>query len=197
MAGLKKLQNANIPVHFLAVLSRKTSSEIPEFFELAKKFNVPGMSFTRLISVGFAKKLTADGEDAPLKPMELKEAYTKILRESARTGVQTNLRAPLFRLLDRRLGANGLFGEGIVIDHQGNMVASSRSRIVLGHAIDDGLENIFFKNPIYQALRNGNIEICGKCRFYSTCGGDRNAAFAESGNYLGADPGCWLKTNAI
>ncbi len=43
-----------------------------------------------------------------------------------------------------------------------------------------------------KAIRKGKVEICGECPFYLQCGGDRNSAYAHSGNYLGLDPGCWL-----
>ncbi len=41
-------------------------------------------------------------------------------------------------------------------------------------------------------MRLGHIEKCGSCPEYNHCGGDRNAAYAENGNFLGPDPGCWI-----
>jgi MoaA/NifB/PqqE/SkfB family radical SAM enzyme len=59
------------------------------------------------------------------------------------------------------------------------------------------MEDLFISNPIYQSLKKGNVEGCGSCSKFSFCGGDRNAAYAHSGNFLGRDPGCWLTDNKI
>jgi len=36
------------------------------------------------------------------------------------------------------------------------------------------------------------VEKCGSCPYFSKCGGDRNASFAEYGNFFSVDPGCWI-----
>jgi radical SAM protein with 4Fe4S-binding SPASM domain len=95
-------------------------------------------------------------------------------------------------LIQQGLGRSGRFFEGLVVDHQGNILASSRSRLKLGHVFKEGLTGVFYENPILKSIRKGQIEKCGECKFSKICGGDRNAAYASTGNYLGPDPGCWL-----
>lgn len=95
-------------------------------------------------------------------------------------------------LLHPALGRNGRFWEAIVIDYQGNLLSSSRSRIKLGRVLENNLEDLFLNHPLLKDLRRNKIKVCGTCPHLKKCGGDRNAAFAESGDFLGTDPGCWI-----
>lgn len=190
--GIQIFREHGIRVHLSAVLSKRTSRTIGEFFDLARELNVSGMGFARLIVQGYAQKLVAESEDRPLSPLELRDAYRALVMEAARTGMKTSTNSPLFHLVQPGLGRNGRFWEGIVIDYKGNYLASSRSRLVLGKALSEGLENIFLRHPLLQRLRQQDVKVCGTCPHYAVCGGDRNAAYADSGDFLGADPGCWL-----
>jgi radical SAM protein with 4Fe4S-binding SPASM domain len=188
--GIHFLQNHGFKVRIASVLSTQTVGQIKDMFELALKLNVEEINFARLIEVGTAK--THSSDNSTLKPLELKEAYEKILIASSTTGVRTDLHKPLMHLIQQGLGRSGRFFEGLVVDHQGNILASSRSRLKLGHVFKEGLTGVFYENPILKSIRKGQIEKCGECKFSKICGGDRNAAYASTGNYLGPDPGCWL-----
>lgn len=190
-SGIRTLKEHGVKVSSLAVLSKANAERINDFFKLGKALNLDGVGFTRLIVEGHAKSLVLQEKDRPLTALELKSAYEQIALSSAQYGIKTNYTAPLFHLVHPRLGGPGLFSEGIVVDYQGHYLASSRVSLRLGHALDEGLEEIFFKNPVLKALRNREVTGCGSCSDFATCGGDRNAAFAHSGDFLGADPGCW------
>lgn len=192
LSGIRLFREHGIRVQLSAVLSKRTSRTLGKFFDLARELNVSGMGFARLIVQGYAQKLVTENEDRPLSPLELRDAYRAIIMEAARTGIKTSTHSPLFHLVQPGLGRNGRFWEGIVIDYKGNYLASSRSRLILGHALTEGLENIFLRHPLLQRLRRQDVKVCGACPHYAVCGGDRNAAYADSGDFLGADPGCWL-----
>jgi MoaA/NifB/PqqE/SkfB family radical SAM enzyme len=193
--GIRVFREHGIKVQLSAVLSKRTSRTIGKFFDLARELNVNGMGFARLIVQGYAQKLVTENEDRPLSPLELRDAYRAIIMEAARTEMRTSTNSPLFHLVQPGLGRNGRFWEGIVIDYKGNYLASSRSRLALGDARSEGLENIFLRHPLLQRLRRQDVKVCGSCPHYAVCGGDRNAAYADSGDFLGADPGCWLSMN--
>ena len=72
------------------------------------------------------------------------------------------------------------------------MKVSSRTDYSIGNVLKEGLGNLFLNHPIMVKLRKGEIEKCGDCKYFRKCGGDRNAAFAESGSFFAVDPGCWL-----
>ena len=198
LRGLRVLKSRGLDVNVLSVLSRRTLPWMEDFFQLAKAEQFNSMNFVRFVPEGFGRKLFDSDADQPLVGIELKSAFERMLALMAQYQVSTSVQGPLFELIMPGLGRNGRFWESIVVDYQGFVVASSRSKMRLGHALRDGLDEIFLKNEIYLALRGGKVDGCGSCSLYAVCGGDRNAAFAATGNFLGKDPGCWkLETNNL
>ncbi len=196
LSGIRALRSRGFEVNVLSVLSSKTSQWMEDFFRLAKDEGFKSMNFVRFIPEGYGRKLLEAHEDQPLLGSSLKLAYQNILRYMAKYEVGSKTQVPLFDLVVPGLGRSGRFWESIVVDYQGYIVASSRSKVRLGHAFHEGIEDIFLHHPVYQSLRSGKVDVCGECPLYNVCGGDRNAAFAASGNFLGPDPGCWRhKTN--
>lgn len=193
MAGLSRLRSFGYTVEILAVLSLRNVGWITDFFELAISVEANFLSFTRLVPRGAALELMTSGKDRPLEKLELRTAFEAILSESVRTGIRTNTRSPLMNLVHPSLGAKRRSGECIVVDYKGRMLASSRSGIVLGDVLKEGMENLHFSHPLKTRLRQGDIKSCSDCPHFSYCGGDRNAAFAATGDYFGADPGCWAQ----
>lgn len=191
--GLQVLREAEVPFTFQAVLSYRTFPWINDFFETASRLKAAAMSFARFIPQGKGKLLQHNGGDRPLAGLELRDAYAAIIAASAKMGIATNTNIPLLVLISQRLGAQGKFGfQGLVIDYQGNLKVSSRADFLLGNILKTGLEELFLNHPVMRDLRAGKIEGCGVCRYYDTCGGDRNASFAAYGSFFKKDPGCWF-----
>lgn len=197
LAGIRLLQNNGFGVNVLSVLSKRTSLWMEDFFKLAKAEKFKSINFVRFVPEGFGRKLLDSSEDQPLIGLELKAAYQSLLQLMLKYQVKSKTQAPLFDLLVPGLGRSGRFWESIVVDYQGYVVASSRSKLKLGHAIHDGLEIIFVSHPIYKSLRGGKVDVCGSCSHFAVCGGDRNAAYAATGNFLGCDPGCWKQQETL
>ncbi len=193
--GIREAQKIGFQVQISTVLSRRTAKWISEFFRLADNLGVQGQNFTRLIPAGQGKVLQETKSDAPILGIELRDAYREIVFQSEKWNVPTNTSQPLFQLIKPNLGANGGFGFSINIDHQGNFKPSARNNQNIGNVRKKPLNEIFFKSKIMNSLRNGNFVGCKKCSHRFRCGGDRNAAHASSGNFLGRDPGCWNSEN--
>lgn len=192
LIGIEKMLKYGYEVSILSILSQRTANWIPEYFLLAKRMGVNSQNFTRLIAQGHGKKLVDAGTDMPLAGNELREAFTKVIFESYRSDIPTNTDQPLFALIDKSFGQSGLFGfDALVVDYKGNLKVTSRSSLILGNLVNSDLEDIYIKNPILNDIRDAKIDVCGSCEFYSSCGGDRNAAFAEFGSFTARDPGCW------
>lgn len=191
--GLKNLKEAGQSANFLATLSKRSSAWIDEYFATALENEAAAMNFVRFISQGAGRRMVDSGNDRPLHPTELRSAYASIVQASSSSGVRTNTDHPLYCLIDPTLGSPGLMGfQGIVVDYKGNLKVSSRTEPTLGNILESGLEELFLQHPTMSSLREGRVEICGSCVYYTRCGGDRNAAYAETGNFLAKDPGCWL-----
>lgn len=193
LEGIAALKNLGYRVTSLAVLSKRNSTQLEEFFHLAQKIGLSEMNFTRFISAGTGAKLTSDGADRALSAIELKEAYTNILSLSDKYRVYTNSGKALFTLLNSSLGAHHRFGfQGLVVDYQGHLKVSSRAPIRLGHLFqDDSMTKLYLHHPLMKALRDPRKNACGSCQHFWKCGGDRNAAWAATGNFLEMDPACW------
>jgi MoaA/NifB/PqqE/SkfB family radical SAM enzyme len=193
LKGCQLLKNYDVKFNHLAVLSKRTSSWIPDFFSLPDKTGASEMNFVRLVSEGHARMMLNSGADAPLSGNELKVAYTEIHKCSQQSGVPTVTEGPLWCLIDEKLGAANSIGmTGFVIGYRGEFKVSSRVSAVLGNVLKDSMADLFLHHSTMQKLRKGDIEVCGKCRFYKRCRGDRNVSYATYGHFFGPDPGCWI-----
>lgn len=192
LRGVRTLREHGLKVNVLSVLSAKTAPWAEDFFRLAAGEGFDSMNFVRFVPEGYGRKLLETSEDEPLIGFELKAAMENIVRLMAKYKVRSHVQAPLFELIAPGLGRSGRFWESIVVDYQGFVIASSRSQLRLGHALRDGLEKVFTENEVFKRLRRGKVDGCGACPLFSVCGGDRNAAYAATGDFLGRDPGCWI-----
>ena len=191
LAGIRILKSFGFTVNVLSVLSEKTAPWMEDFFQLATAEDFSSVNFVRFVPEGYGRRRLEAHEDRPLLGEDLKSAYENLIHFAAKYQVHSHTQGPLFELLAPGLGRSGRFWESIVVDYQGFVVASSRSKLRLGHAIHDGLEQIFVRNEIYRSLRSAKVKGCGTCSLYAVCGGDRNAAYAATDDFLGKDPGCW------
>jgi radical SAM protein with 4Fe4S-binding SPASM domain len=193
LRGIRVLREHRLTVNVLSVLSAKTAPWMEDFFRLAVVEGFDSMNFIRFVPEGYGRRLLEASEDQPLIGFKLKAAMENIIRLMAKYGVRSHIQAPLYELVAPGLGRSGRFWESIVVDYQGFVIASSRSKLRLGHALHDGLEKVFAESEIFKSLRRGKVDGCGSCPLYSVCGGDRNAAYAATGDFLGKDPGCWIE----
>lgn len=192
-AAVQRAKAMGFDVFLLAILSKKTSAWVEDFFWMAKELGANQMNFTRFISQGNGAELEASGRDRALYPEELRDTMSAIWKKSNEIGVRTNTNQALFNLIDPSLGANEKYGfQGLVIDYKGNLKVSSRADAVIGNVLSEGLENLFFNNAVLRNLRNAKVRNCGQCEHYRRCGGSRNASYAATGSFLEADPGCWI-----
>ena len=185
VAGARHLMGLGYPVHFLAVLS--TSPRQPSrVFEMAAQV---GVRHGPHASSRVAPLL--DSAARTLGPQALKEAYLSILRESAKHKISSSHQYPLFHLLHPGLGRSGRFWEGLVVDYQGKLLASSRSRLRLGDVREKGLEKLFGTSPFSPSSPWRDQRLRTLQTFSSMRRGSKRR-LGGTGDYFGRDPGCWL-----
>ena len=191
--GCEILIKHDVRFFHLAVLSKRTADWIEDFFALPKLTGAQSMNFTRLISQGFAQNLIGSGRDRALSNLELKAAYLKIYECSKKHNISTSTKGPLWCLIDESLGSYCNIGiNGFVISYKGDVKLSSRIDYSIGNVLKDDLTDLFLHNNVMNELRVGKIDVCGSCKYFDKCRGDRNASFVTHGHFLGSDPGCWL-----
>lgn len=193
LEGCRILKEDGVSFYHLAVLSQRTAQWISDFFKLPSQTGAGAMHFTRLVIEGYAKTLRASGEDAQLEGLELKKALQTILECAKTSSVPTSTHGALWHLIEEGLGTpNNIGFSGFIIGYRGDFKVSSHVSMTLGNVLEEGMEKLFLQHPVMKRLRTSDIEVCGECKFFNKCRGDRNASFAKYGHFFGPDPGCWL-----
>lgn len=90
-----------------------------------------------------------------------------------------------------RLGVTD--GNGFVfVSATGDVAPSGFLPVYAGNVRERPLLEIYRESPLFQELRNKDLlkGKCGVCEYRFVCGGSRARAWAETGDYLAAEPRC-------
>jgi radical SAM protein with 4Fe4S-binding SPASM domain len=82
-----------------------------------------------------------------------------------------------------------------LVNSQGFVQPCPGVDISLGNIREKPLSAILRESPVIRDLRRVYQQIdplCQTCRFAGACYGCRGNAYQATGDYLAADPGCWL-----
>lgn len=183
--NISRLIANNVSTHCLVTLTKTNHHHIKDFFDLFSNIGIKSFTFHRYIPHD-------KNDNRVLNKQELKNAYKDILNMNKLYGGICDTHKPLYALLDNSINGHGQWGaKSIVIDIFGNIKPSSRTDMSIGNINTDDLYNAFYNNEIMKKLRNNLIVKCCNCEFVFVCAGDRNAAYAASGDLLQEDPLCW------
>ena len=112
---------------------------------------------------------------------------TKIARERALQfiGIKDNIYS---------CGAGKRF---FTVDEKGNVMPCRRLPVICGNIRDNLLEDIFYKNEVFEFLQKDSIpKECMECRYSTVCkGGAKCQAYAVYKDLSRADFACKLKNN--
>ncbi len=196
--GALILQKYNIPFSFQAVLQKSIEYLIPHFFSLAKKQSAMSMNFVRYVTP-HDKLHIKSNDEVMIKGNDLKRIFENILELSRLHNISTNTDQPLWCLIDPSLGHPSSAGFlGLTIDPRGKIQITSRICETIGDARkQNGLIETYFNNKLLHKLRNGEIDGCNKCRYFTKCRGDRSISYVIHGNFFGPDEHCWYWQNHI
>lgn len=193
-------------------VSRLTVGELPGIAEILKAKGVATWEVFFLVPVGRGALLES------LSPEEYEEVMHLLYEFSRRYPFKIRTtEGPMFRrvVLERRAREGGedgaLVGAGrgvhlsdglgfVFVSSTGEVYPSGFLPLSAGNVREMPLLEIYRHSPLFQALRDkarlrGK---CGQCEYKGICGGSRARAFAETGDYLAADPRCAYtpRTNA-
>lgn len=90
-------------------------------------------------------------------------------------------------------------GRGIVfVSHAGDIQPSEALPLSTANVRETSVATAYRRSRLFRALRDpSRLEgRCGACAFRRVCGGSRARAFAETGNFLAADPACGHRLRA-
>ncbi|HUV56852.1 MAG TPA: radical SAM protein [Dehalococcoidales bacterium] len=213
-------KQAGLPFQFNAVLRKKTLPQISDIFRLAQEYGAFGVELFDLILVGRATRecrdevLTLEEKkgivewlaetqiDYPL-PIETPSLpmYPLLLKLNADKGICPR-NIPMEQLVRtayyNRGCAAGRPRGYLVIRNNGEVNPCIFLQVNLGNVRDKGIRQIWQESPVLAQLRSRDLlkGECGKCQYKDICVGCRGRAYAETGDMLASDPGCWLTPSA-
>jgi len=193
--GLAALSDAGYPDenHSLGVetiICRQNYDELPELWRWARKEGI----------VPYVEAMTMQGRateypDLEVTPVEVKmlfEELSRIDREEFACGWSPH--PPLAASQCAR------HEYSCTITSNGDVHPCPGVNVSVGNIKEKKLADILHESPVIEDLRNIRTRIkgqCGECDIGETCYGCRGHAYQVTGDYLAADPLCWLETEKI
>lgn len=169
---------------------------LPQVAAQCRKYGITKLWTDRLVPIGTGQQLQELTITKDLLP-----AYLKAIKKAQGSWL-TKLLYPKTQVTANRalqfLGAEGSIyscsaGKSLItVDEFGQIMPCRRLPIICGNICEDSLEKIYFENDVFTALRKKDIpKNCGSCKYSYYCrGGARCQAYAVSGSFRQADPGC-------
>jgi len=208
--GIRILNRHGIDTKIMFTLQRCNMQDVPSLIDLAIREGVTGLTIERVVPIGSAE----DMKGSLLSPEEIRDTFQYI---SDRADVEyekgTQLRILKYRPLwinvnphraktgvitapHKELGAVCSIGlDGLCILPDATVLPCRRLPIPIGNLKRDSLEKIWFTSDVlWQIAHKRNLNgKCNSCELITRCSGCRAMAYAYTGDYLAADPQCWLE----
>jgi radical SAM protein with 4Fe4S-binding SPASM domain len=190
--GLRLLMDAGYPdaEHRLCVQSvicRANRAEMSDMWVWAREHGITPY-FEALTDQGRAR----EHPDLTLSAAELRQVFQELAEiDRRRFGISWNARPPIAGFTCRR----HLYS--CLVNSQGFVQPCPGVDISVGNVREKPLGDILRESRVIRELRSIYRVIdpaCQACRFAGTCYGCRGNAYQATGNYLAADPGCWLRS---
>jgi len=192
--GITLLRESGINTAVMFTLTKRNVDDALNMIDYAIDLGVNALTIERATPTGLQFEITDS-----IAPGLLMEVYTKIDIRKKALGKESQLKLrtsrPLWCLVDSNSGGFCPVGYSCLsILHDGTVLPCRRLEIPLGNVLTDGIFRIWYTSPILWKLRNKQLlhNSCRTCSLLANCGGCRAAAYATSGDYMGADPQCWI-----
>ncbi|GAA6755203.1 MAG: TIGR04053 family radical SAM/SPASM domain-containing protein [Thermus sp.] len=204
LKALTWAQEVGLMTQVNTTVTRRTAKELPGIAEILAEKGVATWEVFFLVPVGRGALLEQ------LSPQGYEEAMHLLYELSRRYPFKVRTtEGPMFRrvALERRRkeggGDGALVGEGrgvhlsdgfgfVFVAANGEVYPSGFLPLSAGNVRQRPLLDIYQNSPLFRELRNKTLlkGKCGVCEYRELCGGSRARAFAETGDYLAADPRC-------
>ncbi len=191
--ALKNLRQAGYPAadHFLAVstiICQQNIAELPHMWEWLRNHDIEPY-FEVITPQGNAKQNTW----LEVSSHELKIIFSKLAQiDKEKYGREWEPQPPLAgnRCMRHQVSC--------VVTSTGNVMPCVGVTITIGNIRQQPLSEIIKNSEVINNLKNFRQTIKGECRTCekaSECYGCRGAAYQLTGDYLEADPTCWLNSS--
>ncbi len=186
LSGIRALVNAGIGPQLIMTLLKTNRDQIESYIRMAEDLGAASVKLNVLQAMAGGKRLYRDGAAPGIRELlEIGKWVEGPLAESARIPVFYH-HPPAFRPLGRMLGADGdgcsscgILGIiGVLADGSYALcgIGESIPEMVLGHAADTRLEEVWREAPLLSEIRKGlphRLEgICSDCLMKAQCLGN-------------------------
>lgn len=197
-AGIAALRRAGQPVQINATLSRANAGQLDALVDLSRSVEAEALHLFVLVPVGCGVDLAKTQQ---LPPRQYVEVLGRVLdlRQSGRAGLELRPTcAPQYHRLAGERGA-ALPGRGclcgvsvLFVGHDGTVRPCGYLPVDCGTIRRQRLDDIWRGSTVLRSLRDADAlgGACGQCDWRFRCGGCRARAYAATGDYLAAEPGC-------
>lgn len=217
LAGASSCKAEGLPFQFNMVIRKQTLSQVPEMLRLALECGADAAEFFDLVLAGRAKEACREQTlslqerqevmewlaeaqidcpivirvpACPMYPLILKQKQIRPQHISA----EALARIPYYR---GGCAAGMPFGY-LVVRANGEINPCMLLQVNLGNAKEKSIRQIWQESPILAQLRSRELLNggCSRCSYRDVCAGCRGRAYAETGDMLASDPGCWITSPA-
>lgn len=206
--GMRALRRAGILLQINVTAMKYNIDLLDELLALADELGSSIMLLYQLVPVGRGQEIAAASLD-----LTENERLLRFLAEKQRTihPIVEPVAGPQYwpHLLERRGLKDGLWlrlarplfhgcsaGRGFVyIKPNGDVWPCPFVDVHCGNVREQSFREIWENSPVFQDLRHRETGLkgkCGQCRYNGICGGCRGRALALTGDYLAADPTCFI-----
>lgn len=185
-----------VRVHVCCTITRLNVAELEEFVAFVATWPVRRINFSRYVSTGRGTgMLDIDDSawgDVVRRCVALRDAYAGRLEITTHLAQQI-LVDPCVAELPAFIGCQAAVGQGCVTA-TGDVLPCVLLPIPMGNVRQRPFAAIWRDSPVAARLRDRSAlrGACGSCAVRERCGGCRAVAYARTGDYLAADPRCWL-----
>jgi len=208
MKAIGFIKETGLQVDIRMTICRETMLHVHGFIDLAKKLGLSGAYMRRMIPSGNA---APGGKLTPLSSGELKTVLGDAVAYGKSIGIHVasadyfcqisfNAESRLKAERTQKLGGDVIGGCAIGINsfflmQDGTIPYCPYLPIYCGSLREHSLKDIWENSEMFKvarALRYNLKGKCAKCDYLYACGGCRAYAYAETGDILAEDGGCWI-----
>ncbi len=201
LSAMAAAREAGLPFQINTTVTRQSAAWLPAMRDFALEQGAAQLDCFFLVPVGRGAEL----REIALSPDETERVIEGLLRMDAEGPLHVHLTcAPQVVRIARRLGLPPRPGKRPVtgcmggksftfISHRGELQPCGFFALPCGNLREFNFDfaAAYEASSVFAELRGGPVRgHCGICGFRESCRGCRARAFAQSGDYLGQEPGC-------
>jgi glutamyl-tRNA reductase len=200
LEGVRQLQKRDVPFQINFTLTKTNAHQLEDIYQLARQLGAVGLHIFILVPVGCGQILA---ETDMLTPRQYEEKLLEISQIDARGQLELKVTCgPQYERVIRQQGLNKassgsskgcLAGTGILfVGHQGDVFPCGYLPVKCGNILEEQLCDIWRHNEDLAMIRDRSSlgGKCGLCSYKYICGGCRARAYAQTGDYMAAEPFC-------